>query len=69
MTIHKKHSRRSILKGGAALGACGNVPNMFYINHAWAQDVVYDGGVFDAGGATLNVAEWGGGWEEFVARR
>ena len=68
MTIEKKHSRRSILKGGAALGAAATVPNMFYINHAWAQDVVYDGEVFDAGGATLNVAEWGGGWEEFVRK-
>ena len=46
MTIEKKHSRRSILKGGT-LGVAATVPNMFYINHAWAQDVVYDGEVFD----------------------
>ena len=68
MSIEKKHSRRSILKGGVALGAAATIPNMFYINHAWAQDVVYDGGTFDAGGATINVAEWGGGWEEFVRK-
>ena len=68
MTIENKHSRRSILKGGVALGTAVTLPNMFYINHAWAQDVVYDGGTFDAGGATLNVAEWGGGWEEFVRK-
>jgi putative spermidine/putrescine transport system substrate-binding protein len=34
---------------------------------ALAQDsaqVIYDGGVFDSGGATLRVASWGGFWEE-----
>jgi putative spermidine/putrescine transport system substrate-binding protein len=34
---------------------------------AQAQDspqVIYDGGVFDAGGATLRVGSWGGFWEE-----
>jgi putative spermidine/putrescine transport system substrate-binding protein len=34
---------------------------------AQAQDspqVIYDGGVFDSGGATLRVASWGGFWEE-----
>lgn len=34
---------------------------------AAAQDspqVIYDGGVFDAGGETLRVASWGGFWEE-----
>ncbi|MDF0603213.1 twin-arginine translocation signal domain-containing protein [Psychromarinibacter sp. C21-152] len=58
-------TRRTLLKGGAALGAATILPTPF-INHAWAQDVSYDGGVFDAEGATLNVGEWGGGWEEFV---
>ena len=60
--------RRSVLKTGVALGTAATVPGAFYINHAWAQDVVYDGGVFDAGGATLNIGEWGGGWEEFVRK-
>jgi putative spermidine/putrescine transport system substrate-binding protein len=54
-------TRRTLLKGGAA--AALSAP---FINHAWAQDVAYDGEVFDAGGATLNIGEWGGGWEEFV---
>jgi putative spermidine/putrescine transport system substrate-binding protein len=58
-------TRRTILKGGAALGAA-SVLQAPFINHAWAQDVSYDGGVFDAGGATLTIGEWGGGWEEFV---
>jgi putative spermidine/putrescine transport system substrate-binding protein len=60
-------SRRALLKGGATLGAAAFLPTPF-INHAWAQDVSYDGGVFDAGGATLNIGEWGGGWEEFVRK-
>jgi len=63
-------SRRSFMKraGGAAAvtgaaAAAGSLP-LFNINHAWSQDVYYDGGVFDAGGAALNVADWGGFWEE-----
>jgi putative spermidine/putrescine transport system substrate-binding protein len=28
------------------------------------KDVSYDGGIFDAGGATLKLADWGGFWEE-----
>ena len=60
-------TRRTILNGGASLGAATALSAPF-INHAWAQDVMYKGEVFDAGGATLNVAEWGGGWEEFVRK-
>ena len=60
-----KISRRSLLKRGAAAGLGASLP-LFNINHAWSQDVYYDGEVFDAGGATLNVAEWGGFWQEFV---
>ena len=60
-----KPSRRAVLKGGAALGAAATLQSPF-INHAWAQDVSYDGEVFDAGGAVLNIGEWGGGWQEFV---
>ncbi len=69
MTIKKTtHTRRSFLQRSVALGAASAIPSTFYINHAWAQDTSYDGGVFDAGGATLNVGEWGGGWEEFVRK-
>ncbi|SDK78702.1 ABC transporter substrate-binding protein [Aliiruegeria lutimaris] len=69
MTIKKTtQTRRSFLKRGVALGAASTVPSTFYINHAWAQDTSYDGGMFDADGATLNVGEWGGGWEEFVRK-
>ncbi|MDE0304571.1 MAG: ABC transporter substrate-binding protein [Albidovulum sp.] len=60
-----KPTRRSVLKSGVSLGASAAVSAPF-INHAWAQDVSYDGEVFDSGGATLNIGEWGGGWEEFV---
>lgn len=63
--IGPRTTRRSLLKGGLTLGATAALPR-FYINHAWAQDVVYEGGVFDAGGAVLDIGEWGGGWEEFV---
>lgn len=64
-------SRRMVLKSlaaGAAATAVGGGVNLFNINHAWSQDVTYDGGVFDAGGATLNVAEWGGFWEEIMRK-
>ena len=37
---------------------------LFNINHAWSQDVVFDGEPFDAGGAELKLGEWGGFWEE-----
>jgi len=66
MTRRTHHfSRRTLLRSGATLGAAAALQTPF-INHAWAQDVSYDGEVFDAGGATLNIGEWGGGWEEFV---
>lgn len=61
----KKITRRNLLKRGAAVGLGAGLP-LFNINHAWSQDVYYDGQVFDAGGATLNVGEWGGFWQEFV---
>ena len=61
-------NRRSVLGGGLTLGAATVAPSLFNINHAWAQDVSYGGEVFDAGGATLNIGEWGGGWEEFVRK-
>ena len=56
-------TRRSVLKGAAAASAA--LP-LFNINHSWSQDVMYDGGVFDAGGATFRLAEWGGFWEELI---
>jgi putative spermidine/putrescine transport system substrate-binding protein len=66
--ISKRSSRRDFLKKGAAIGAASAVPSTFFVNHAWSQDVSYDGQVFDAGGATLNMAEWGGGWQELVKK-
>ena len=61
-------TRRGFLKGTAGFAALGAGVNMFNINHAWSADAVYDGGVFDAGGATLNIAEWGGFWEEIIRK-
>ena len=57
--------RRRLLQAGTMLTAAGTLP-LFNINHAFSQDVAYDGEVFDAGGATLPIAEWGGFWEENV---
>lgn len=64
-------SRRSVLKtlaAGSAVGALGGGVNLFNINHAWSQDAAYDGSVFDAGGASLNIGEWGGFWEEIIRK-
>ena len=63
-----KPSRRSVLKGLAAGGAAAASTQfgLFNINHAWSQDVHWDGEPFDAGGATFILGEWGGFWEEFV---
>lgn len=62
-------TRRGFLTGSAAGAlALGTGVNLFNINHAFSQDVTYDGGVFDAGGATLNIAEWGGFWEEIMRK-
>lgn len=58
--------RRRLLGTGLALGAGAAVPTLFNINHAFSQDVIYDGEVFDAQGAVLDIGEWGGGWEEFI---
>ncbi len=59
-------NRRRFLKGaGGTLVAASTLP-LFNINHVWSQEVTYDGDVFDAGGATLNLGEWGGFWEEFM---
>jgi putative spermidine/putrescine transport system substrate-binding protein len=44
-------------EGGAEAGAPGAEEG--------DVEVVYDGGVFDAGGETLRVAQWGGFWEDF----
>ncbi len=60
-----KVSRRTVLKGAAAAAAGASV---FSINHAWSKDVMWDGKPFDAGGATLRIAEWGGFWEESVRK-
>lgn len=62
-------TRRGFLKGSAAGAlALGTGVNLFNINHAWSQDVTFNGEVFDAGGATLRIAEWGGFWEEIVRK-
>jgi putative spermidine/putrescine transport system substrate-binding protein len=61
----KNISRRKLLKHSAAASFGASLP-LFNINHAWSQDVHFDGQPFDAGGATLNVGEWGGFWQEFV---
>ncbi|MGD0187655.1 MAG: twin-arginine translocation signal domain-containing protein [Roseiarcus sp.] len=58
-------SRRTALKGAAAVAATAT---FFNINHAWSKDVLWDGKPFDAGGATLRIAEWGGFWEESVRK-
>src|SRR5215469_15072702 len=57
-------SRRQLLAAGAAITSFP----LFNINHAWSKDVYYDGGVFDAGGATIRIAEWGGPWEALVRK-
>lgn len=53
-------SRRSLLKTGVAAAGV----SLFNVNHAWSQDVSYDGTPFDAKGETIVVAEWGGFWQE-----
>ena len=47
-----KQSRRKFLKTTAVLTAASSLP-LFNINHAWSQDVVFDGQPFDANVATL----------------
>lgn len=66
--IERPLSRRKLLSyasTGAAAAASTQLP-LFNINHAWSQDVYYDGEVFDAGGAVVRLAEWGGPWGELV---
>lgn len=55
-------NRRQVLQAGTAAAAV----SMFNINHAWSQDITYDGDVFDAEGAVLRVANWGGTWGELL---
>ena len=59
-------TRRSLIGKAAAGGVAASALPLFNINHAWSQDVSYDGGMFDAGGATFRLAEWGGFWEELI---
>tara|TARA_Y100000746_G_C15447831_1_gene425774 strand:- start:43 stop:1167 length:1125 start_codon:yes stop_codon:yes gene_type:complete len=70
MSIKKKsrskQSRRKFIKNTAAITAAASTLPLFNINHAWSQDVVFDGQPFDSGGATLRVGEWGGFWEEYM---
>lgn len=60
----RRFSRRSVLKMGAA---AATLP-LFNVNHAWSQDVAFDGKAFDAGGAVLRLGEWGGSWGELVQK-
>jgi len=61
-------SRRTFLKTAAAGAAAATGVSLFNINHAWSQDVVYTGEVFDAGGAELVIADWGSFWEELMRK-
>jgi putative spermidine/putrescine transport system substrate-binding protein len=60
-------SRRATLKGAAGAAAALGLTS-FNINHAWSKDVIYDGAVYNAGGATLPIAEWGGFWQDIMKR-
>lgn len=60
-------SRRHFLKYAAAGTAAAGLP-LFNINHAWSQDVTYDGQAFDAQGANLVVADWGSFWEALMRK-
>ena len=63
-------TRRQILQA-AATGAAGAALVTAPSTVARAQEepqVIYDGGVFDAGGETLRVGSWPGFWEEELER-
>jgi putative spermidine/putrescine transport system substrate-binding protein len=60
--------RRSLLKWGAASAALTGPVSLFNINHAWSQDVSWDGQPFDAGGITIRINEWGGFWQEIMQK-
>lgn len=64
MTETIRTTRRNLLKLGAGAAA---LP-LFNINHAFADEVIYDGEAFDAGGAVLRMGEWGGTWGELVRK-
>lgn len=55
--------RRFFLGGTAGLAASASLP-VFNINHAFSQDVTFDGQAFDAGGATLRIHDWPGQYEK-----
>ena len=44
-----------------ALSSCGGTPT---VSTGAGVDETYEGEIFDAGGATLTLMEWGGPWEE-----
>jgi putative spermidine/putrescine transport system substrate-binding protein len=63
-TIHL--SRRGFMAAAAATALAGRQGSA-----ALAQDepaVIYDGGVFDAGGETLRIGSWGGFWQDMERR-
>jgi len=60
----RRFSRRSVLQMGAV---AATLP-LFNVNHAWSQDVAFDGKAFDAGGAVLRLGEWGGSWGDLVQK-
>ena len=59
-------TRRDLIKTAAAGTVAAAGVNLFNINHAWSQDVTFDGETFDAGGAALPIGEWPGFWEENI---
>lgn len=68
--LDAKSSRRTrrafLIDAGKAVAGTGVAAafGMPAIRSAWAQDVYYDGGTFDAGGAVLRMAEWGSIWQQ-----
>jgi putative spermidine/putrescine transport system substrate-binding protein len=52
----------------AATAAAALVHRLGGRTRAQEPEVIYDGGVFDAGGETLRVGSWGGFWEDMERR-
>jgi putative spermidine/putrescine transport system substrate-binding protein len=63
-------TRRQLLASAAVAAAgVGTVTGPSKVARAQGDaNVIYDGGVFDAGGETLRVGSWGGFWEDMERR-